>query len=185
MGRPGSWFKLQLNYSLNREVMAAHRLHGSAQTKQIKDKRRTCLQFEAAARPEESSSMWTAVWTQSECRQLSQAWSSHKLWNFKTDPRCTRTSIYMILEGWCCNVLHSMVGKSLIGWDFAAWQEGGIWFSRSDYLNDTHSEYSYFINRHCFPLKSEGSQLMQFTRKEAILLLHDTLPKAIKASMLY
>ena len=66
-------------------------------------------------------------------------------------------------------------------------QEGRVRLSlsHSDYINDTHSEYIYFINWHLLTSSSEGSPLMQFTRKEAILLLHETLPQAVKASMLY
>ena len=40
MGRMSGWFKLQLNYSLDWEVMVAHGLHSSAQTKQIKIRER-------------------------------------------------------------------------------------------------------------------------------------------------
>ena len=56
-------------------------------------------------------------------------------------------------------------------------QEGGVCLSHSDYLNDTHSGYGYFVNWHCFPSKSEGSRLTQFTGKEAVLLLHNVYIK--------
>ena len=47
----------------------------------------------------------------------------------------------------------------------------------SDYINDTRSEYVYFVNWHSLPSSSEGIPLMQFTRKEAILLSHDIYNK--------
>ena len=55
----------------------------------------------------------------------------------------------------------------------------------SDYINDTRSEYVYFVDWHSLPSSSEGIPLTQFTRKEAVLLSHDTLPQAVKVSTLY
>ena len=44
---------------------------------------------------------------------------------------------------------------------------------RSDDLNNTRSEYVSAVNWHSLPSISEGSPLMQFIIKEAVLLPHD------------
>ena len=54
-----------------------------------------------------------------------------------------------------------MVGKLLIGQDFAMQQEGGIQLSHSD----TRLEYGDSVDGTAFPQSLEGNQLMQFTGK--------------------
>ena len=115
VGRQGGWFKWQSNYSLNWEVMAVHGLHGTAQAKQIKDKRKTYLCFEADTRPEESSSLWTAVsLIRPKCPLPVNppGWMEQK-WAL----RCVIYGLWFIWFLYCrqWNVPHSMAGRSLIG----------------------------------------------------------------------
>ena len=65
-------------------------------------------------------------------------------------------------------------------------QEGGVRLSlsHSDYINDTRSEYVYFIDGHLLTSSSEGSPLTQFTRKEAVLLSHDIYLGAAQQTVL-
>ena len=62
-----------------------------------------------------------------------------------------------------------MVGKLLIGRDFATQQEGGVRLSHSD----TQLEYGDSVDGIAFPRSSEGNQLTQFTGKGGRLALHD------------
>ena len=52
-----------------------------------------------------------------------------------------------------------MVGKPLIGLDFAVQQEGGVRLSHSDYPNDIQFEYGDSVNGTALPQSSDGNQL--------------------------
>ena len=74
-----------------------------------------------------------------------------------------------------------MVGKLLIGRDFATQQEGGVRLSRSD----TQLEYGDSVNGTAFPEVWRETNSRSSREREAVLLLHDTLPQVVKASALY
>ena len=125
--------------------MAAHRLHDSAQTKQIKIRERPEYNLKWILDLKEAS-------FPVNCSVLSRSatdWARPEASTSCVTSRLTRgahTSFYQSSESRWSNVLHSMVGKSLMGWDFATQQEGKVRFSHTDWLHKTHSEYGCSIS---------------------------------------